>query len=71
MRATAADEPLKGEEGVAPGAFQWPPKPITEHGEPLPEDDPTKPEGCALLPAGLGEGCRCGRASMADPRLGV
>ena len=21
-------------------ALQWPPKPITEHGEPKPEDDP-------------------------------
>ena len=26
--------------GTAAGARQWPPKPITEHGQPKPEDDP-------------------------------
>ena len=26
--------------GVVPGLAQWPPKPITEHGQPKPEDDP-------------------------------
>ena len=26
--------------GVLPGLAQWPPKPITEHGQPKPEDDP-------------------------------
>ena len=26
--------------GVVPGLNQWPPKPITEHGQPKPEDDP-------------------------------
>lgn len=26
--------------GVVPGLAQWPPKPITEHGAPKPEDDP-------------------------------
>lgn len=31
--------------GVAAGARQWPPKPITEHGQPKPEDDPANFEG--------------------------
>ncbi len=26
--------------GIIPGLAQWPPKPITEHGQPKPEDDP-------------------------------
>ena len=26
--------------GIVPGLAQWPPKPITEHGQPKPEDDP-------------------------------
>ena len=27
-------------DGVLPGIASWPPKPITEHGQPKPEDDP-------------------------------
>ncbi|KAL3131457.1 hypothetical protein ABBQ38_007765 [Trebouxia sp. C0009 RCD-2024] len=30
--------------GTAAGARQWPPKPITEHGQPKPEDDPANYE---------------------------
>ena len=30
----------EGTKGVVPGLAQWPPKPITEHGQPKPEDDP-------------------------------
>ncbi|CAL8470764.1 g10306 [Coccomyxa elongata] len=30
----------EGREGVLPGLKNWPPKPITEHGQPKPEDDP-------------------------------
>ena len=46
------DEGLKdpGESGILAGALQWPPKPITESGQPDPEDDPTKPEGCVHGP---------------------
>ncbi|DBA98861.1 TPA: hypothetical protein ACH3X1_014620 [Trebouxia sp. C0004] len=34
-----------GKKGVAAGARQWPPKPITESGQPKPEDDPANFEG--------------------------
>lgn len=30
----------EGREGVLPGLKNWPPKGITEHGNPKPEDDP-------------------------------
>jgi len=42
-------------DGVLPGIASWPPKPITEHGQPKPEDDPANFEGtnivdlCAVL----------------------
>eukprot|EP00891_Asterochloris_glomerata_P007083 jgi/Astpho2/7083/Aster-01915 len=35
----------KGRQGVAAAARQWPPKPITDHGAPRPEDDPANFEG--------------------------
>jgi len=41
-RAGKAD---KMGDGVLPGIPSWPPKPITEHGQPKPEDDPANFEG--------------------------
>lgn len=44
LRVRAAEEPKTGmsddRSGVLPGLNMWPPKPITEHGQPNPEDDP-------------------------------
>ena len=39
--------------GVVPGLNQWPPKPITEHGQPKPEDDPKNFAAEYVLPKWL------------------
>ena len=36
-------------DGVLPGIASWPPKPITEHGQPKPEDDPANFEGTNIV----------------------
>lgn len=38
--AVANDDPPASKDGILPGIAQWPPTPITEHGQPNPEDDP-------------------------------
>lgn len=44
LQVRAAEQPKGGmsenRAGVLPGLNMWPPKPITEHGQPKPEDDP-------------------------------
>ena len=36
-------------DGVLPGIASWPPKPITEHGQPKPEDDPANFAGSDIV----------------------
>lgn len=61
-------------DGVLPGIASWPPKPITEHGQPKPEDDPANFEGtnivdlCAalLLVLSLRPACRTKHSHTSD-----
>ena len=47
-RLTVRAQEGKGE-GVVRGLRNWPPKPITEHGAPKPEDDPANYENGYVL----------------------